>query len=491
MIYLGVPVILAFNADTGTLLGDNLVWTRIALVPALVLPGLWGAIFSSAVGSMLGAPRTLQALSGDRVVPRFFARSPLKTGESRIAIAVSAAIALAAVLLGDLNAVAPLVTMFFLTTYGMINLVAGLEKLIADPSYRPGLKVPWVASLAGALACFWVMFVINKAACVAAIGFELGVWALLQRRGMRAAWGDMRRGIWLSLARYALISLKELPRNPRNWRPHILLFAGDVQKRLELVRFASWLNQDRGVLTVCNLVEGDLDGDDESVLDQETDIDQLLHEEGLLAFSEVNVVRDFEEGVVNVAQANGMAGLASNTLMFGWSDYPDRLAAYFRVMRKVSRLRQSVIICRIAPRATFERTREIDIWWRGKQHNGDLMLLLAHLLSLNPAWAGAEITVKSIASSELSRQEIEDGLAQLLPAARITASTKVMLKPDDGSVLDLMREESREAEVVFMGLMQPDPGEELDYAHRLTELVEGFSSVVLVRNSGWFIGELV
>ena len=493
VVYLAVPVILAFNATPDALLSDSLVWTEVAVVPALVLPGLWGAIISSAMGSILGGPRTLQALAQDRIVPRFFGRRRLKTGESAVSIAVSAAIAVAAVLLGGLNAVAMLVTMFFLTTYGMANLVAGLEKLVADPSYRPSLKVPGAVSLAGAVACFWVMFVISAPGCVIAIAVELGVWGWLKRRRVRSTWGDMRRGLWMTLTRYALVQLHSLPENPRNWRPHLLLLAGDLQKRIGLLRFASWLNQERGIMTVCNLVVADRGGEENPpVLEQEEEMSAFLEERGVMAFSEVNVVDTFESGVVHLAQANGIGGVRCNTLMLGWTEDPQRMAAYFRIMRRVRQLRGlSIIICRLEARSTFEWKKRIDIWWRGRQSNGDLMLMLAYLLSLNPEWDGTSITVKSVASSETARDGIEKDLEKLIPRSRIPAESQVILKPPDQTVAQVMHEHSAEAELVFMGLLEPDPGTEVDYAKRLLEISEGFPSVVLVRNAGEFVGQLV
>lgn len=491
VIYLVLPVLLAFNATTDVLLNDPLVWLGIAAVPVLVLPGLWGAIFSSAVGSMLGAPRTLQALAEDSILPRWLTRMQLKGGESLVAIVVSSGIALIAVLLGDLNAVAMLVTMFFLTTYGMINLVAGLEQLIADPSYRPTLNIPWAVSLLGAAGCFWVMFVINPYACVAAVALEVSVWLWLKRRRMQGTWGDMRRGIWMSLARQSLLHLQHLPPNPRNWRPHLMVLSGDLHKRIEVLRFASWLNQDRGIMTVCNLVEGDLDGEDPLVLQQEEEMRHFLEEREIAAFSEVNVVDDFESGVVHLAQANGIGQLGCNTLMFGWTDDPERMASYFRIMRRVSRLNLSMVICRLSPRATFDWKKSIDIWWRGKHANGDLMLLLAYLLTLNHEWHDSQITVKSIASSETSRDAVEADLDRLLPSARIQARKQVILKPEGETVASIMARESAEAELVFLGLLEPDPGDEQEYGARLAEMTQSFSSVIFVRNAGEFVGSLV
>jgi potassium/chloride transporter 4/5/6 len=495
-IYLSVPIVLAFSADQASLTaigpGEKLLWMKIAIVPWLVVPALWGAILSSAVGSILGAPRTLQALAGDRVVPRVLARAREAGAPPLAAVAVSAGIALGAVLLGDLNAVAPVVTVFFLTTYGMLNLVAGVEKLVREPSYRPRVNVPSALSFAGALACFVVMFLISKLACVVAIVVEITLWLWLRRRAMSATWGDVRRGFWLGVARLALLNVRSLPEEPRNWRPNILVFSGNIWKRIELVRLASWLSQDRGIVTACNLIESDLERVGELAIEEKkAELRAALDGYGLTVFSNVSVVSSFETGVVDLAQSHGIAGLDSNTIMVGWSKDVERVTSYVRIMRQAARLRKSMLICRLAELDVEKRRKQIDIWWRGKQRNGDMMLLLAYLLTLNPEWRGARIAVKSIAVSELAKGETERSLAAMIPEARIAASVKVILKPEGRTVLDIMREESADADVVFMGLAEPAPGEEAAYAARLAEMIEGFATVVLVKNSSMFVGELV
>ena len=142
-VYLAAPILLAIAATPEELVANNLIWFDIAggLAP-LILWGLWGAIFASAVGSILAGPRTLEAIVDDRVLPSPLGNRLSMIDGPGIPLLISAALALVAFALGDLNAVAPLLTMFFLTTYGTVNLVAGLEQLSADPSYRPTLKVP-------------------------------------------------------------------------------------------------------------------------------------------------------------------------------------------------------------------------------------------------------------------------------------------------------------------------------------------------------------
>jgi amino acid transporter len=491
-VYLLVPFLLAISARTTPeeLAVPGVIWTSIAILgPWLVFPGLWGAILSSAFGSVLGGPRVLQALAADGLAPSFLARVS-RTGQPTVATWVAGGIALAAVALGGLNAVAQFVTILFLTLYVTINLAAGLESLVGDPSYRPTIKVPWFVSLLGSVGAIVVMFLINPLACLAAVVLESALFVYLRRRSMRKRWGDVRAGIWVALARWALLKLRQHELDPRNWRPQILLFAGDPGKRAGLVRLASWFNQDRGVVTVCRLLVGDLELLRE--VDRiEDEMDRELEEAGVVAFPEVDVVSDFETGVLDVAQANGIAGLHSNTIMFGWSRRRDRLESHLRIMRAMSYAGKNTIITRLNWAHEPGRDKRIDIWWGGLQNNGDLMLLLAHLLQLNPGWGDATICVRSIARDEQERQLQMEGLAKLLPEARIGAETEVLVKPDELTITEILHRISADADVVFLGLQEPEPGQESAYADRIRELADGLNTCIFVRSAGEFAGRLV
>ncbi len=493
-IYLTVPVLLVLGADGETLRNDPLVWTRIAPLGALlVLPGLWGAIFSSAVGSMLNAPRTLQALATDHLAPRRLAETERQGGEPKVGLIVTLVIALGAVFLGDLNSVAVVVTIFFLTVYGMVNLVAALETLSGDTSWRPRIRVPGLVSLAGALGCFGVMFLISPIASGVAIGVEVLLWLLLQRKKHSADWGDARRDFYEALIRWALLRLARRPMTARNWRPHVLVFTEQLERELDLVRFAYGFSQGHGVLTVARLVVGDLLDDQLALQRQTQGMQRVLDQAGLSAFAEVNVVRSVEEGIIDVAQANGMAGLESNTVLLGWPNDRGKLVEQLRVMRRLERLNKSVVIGR-ARGSAFPREgqrRLIDVWWGGLQRNGDLMLLFAHLLTRSPLWRAGRIRVLSLASNELMQKETERSLARLLDESRIDAEVRVLLKAKEQGLKEIIAEQSGAAEAVLLGLATPAAGEEEAYAGRLVELVERLPTFFLVKNASLFVGELV
>lgn len=495
LVYLIVPFLLTLAVGAEELQTDSLIWLKIAPLGAiLILPGLWGAILSSAVGSVLGAPRTLQAVVRDQAAGRGFREFVAGSKGAIVALALSAAIALVCVLLGDLNAVAQVVTMFFLTVYGTINVVAGLETLSGDPSWRPRFRIPWLVNIACGLACLWVMFLISPLASLAALAIELLLWLLFTRREQRATWGDARRGLYEAVLRWALIRLSRRTMSARNWRPHILVFVDDAQRKLDLIKFASWFSQNRGVVTVCELVVGDLLGDDLQVEERLQSIDELMLAEDLTVFAEVDVVDNVVDGIVDVSQANGIAGFASNTIVLGWPKEPKMLAEFLVTTRRLEQIRKSVVIGKINPQHLFpvrKPGREIHVWWGGLQQNSDLMLLLAYLLSRNSEWRGANLKVLCAASNDFAQQNTRRYLESMLQDIRIEAECDVFIRPEGASIAELIQDHSRGADAVFLGLAVPKAGDELKYVERLEQLAGDFPVVFFVKNSSLFVGHLL
>ncbi|MCZ6672068.1 MAG: hypothetical protein O7C75_03935 [Verrucomicrobia bacterium] len=182
IVYAGQILWLGKSAPRADLVGNALVMEEISAFGPLIYAGLWAATISSAIASLLGAPRTLQALAMDGVFPRFLAKKSGPKGEPRMALIVSGLLAAACIILGDLNLIAPIISMFFLATYGMVNLVAGIERWVANPSFRPTFKVRGIFSIAGAAGCMFVMFLWNPWASIAAAALMLGLYVFLTTR---------------------------------------------------------------------------------------------------------------------------------------------------------------------------------------------------------------------------------------------------------------------------------------------------------------------
>lgn len=492
VVYLALPFALVNGASSDALLNNPRVWTEVAAISWLVLPGMWGAILSSAFGAILSAPRTLQALSGDRLAPSRFGEVDEASGEPILGLYVSAAIALAACGLGSLDAVAKVVTMFFLTTYGALNLVACAEAIIGDPSFRPRIRIPWWVAGTGAVGCFVAMFAISPAASFAAVFIEFVIFVALSRRTLEATWGDARSGLLLTAARTALMRLRDATIEPRNWRPHIIVLTPDLERDIPVVRMANELAQHRGILTVCQLVAGN-----ESMHTRAEELEvrnrRLLQKSEIWdVFSEVSLVGDFDLGAVTVAQANGIAGLHSNTASLGYhDDGPEQLGRLFALVRRMDRIQKSSLIVRPKPVSNGQEGKKvIMIWWAGRENNGDLMLLLGHLLTTTAEWMDARIVLKSVVEDAEAKKERWNEFSNMGDDIRIDVSFDIMLR-GNSEIRDIIGEHSRRASLVMLGMHVPDVGEELEYAKRIQQLLDVLPNTILVRNSGPFRGRLL
>ncbi|NCG18470.1 MAG: amino acid permease, partial [Rhodobacterales bacterium] len=498
VVYIALPFVLVNGASREALLNDPLVWTTIAAGGFwLVMPGMWGAVLSSAFGAILSAPRTLQALATDRLAPQPFAEVDEETGEPVLGLYFSAALALAAVGLGSLDAVATVVTMFFLTTYGALNVVALLESVIGDPSFRPRIRVPWWVSLFGAVGCFIAMAAINPAVSALAVGIETVIFLVLSRRSLEATWGDARNGLLLTGARAALMKLRNARLDARNWRPHIIVFTTDLKRTLPVVRLADDLGQHRGIVTLIRLMVGDEDLHVQAEEQAKQDA-ELLRDAGIWdVFSEVNIVSDIDHGAVTVAQANGIAGLQSNTVCVGYhpkdGQGPEELARRLVLARRMDKMHKCTLLHRPgveAHRLPGER-RTVLVWWAGRENNGDLMLLLAYLMTTSRGWRNSRIVLKSVVENEEQAAQRRSEFNRMLPDIRIEVVVDIVIRGENEETRDIIVEHSRQAQFVLLGLYIPEVGKELEYAERLHSLLKELPTALLVRNAGDFRGGLV
>ncbi|MBN1968769.1 MAG: Na-K-Cl cotransporter [Candidatus Delongbacteria bacterium] len=496
-VYLSIPIILNYGASSSDLQSNQLIWTEVApLGMFIVLPALFGAIFSSAIGSVLNAPRTMTALSEDLIINNRKMRR-LFTGEKglRNNLFVTILIALSAVLIGDLNSIAPIVSMFFLTVYGMVNLVAAIESFSSATSWRPKFKTPWIINIIGFLGCMSVMFLISPLETLVAVIFEIVLYFLLVRSETRAKWGDARRGFWEAIIRKALINLSNSKVTPRNWRPNILLFLNEyTNKGEQMAKFASWFCLDKGLVSVFKILSGDIE--DCAYLRSKTykELKSYFDEKNITVFPEVAVVDDLSSGIIDISQANGFAGLESNTIMLGWSNKLEKVANLLSIIRKLETINKSVIISKISSYSTLlseKKKQIIHIWWGGLQHNGDLMLLFAHLLSLNTEWRNSKIQIISIIPSEFIRVTSYNNLRSLIEDSRIKAEPVILVNESGRSVFDIITEFSSDADVVFMGLKVPEIGEELQYSQTLEKFASKFDTLFYILNSSLFTGSLL
>lgn len=484
-IYIMVAVWFAYNSTTDQLITDNLAMQRIALFPQAILAGVWASTLSSALGSVLAAPRTLQAIARDNVVPDWMASQFGSKTEPRAAVLITGAIAIVIIWMGNLDFVAPVISMFFLNTYGMVNLAAAVEKLVDNPSYRPRFKIPWYVSLLGALGCYGAMFLINPLATVVAIVASYGVYFVLQSRQIERTWGDVRSGAWFALVRFALLQLENGPVHAKNWRPNIMVFTGQPHNRQQLVEFADWLSRSKGIVTFFQLITSPVDEQHDFKLTERArkHIRKYIDRNNMTAFAEAEIVDDFWEGVLMLAQGHGIGHVRANTILMGWSRKPQGRAHQIHRLRDLVRLRKSVLFLHYHTERGFGNKRRINIWWQGRGGNEDLMLLLAHFISQHRDWRGADIHMLRIIDTPDGVPNVQQHMRSVIDSARMDAQPVVIVAPKGQSIPQTITENSRNADLTILGLHVPPVADVEAYAERLESLVDAIGTVLLVRNA--------
>ena len=469
------------------LLLDN-AWLGLRVV---VIAGVFCATISSAIGSILGAPRVLQALARDRTLKVInpFAAGVGIANEPRRALVVTVVISAITLLLtarqkggGGLNLVASVVTMVFLYTYGMTNLAAFVESFGANPSFRPRFRFfHWGTGLVGALACVWTAVQINPGTAVLALAF-LGVLFLIAGRGdMVVSYGDARWGFTYQRLRNLLFSLEGMPVHPKNWRPTIMVLAGNPHARLSLITYARWLGMNCGIVTVASVLEGELAELAEEKREEQDRLSRFIADNELDVFAEVVVVRDFDRDLSVFLQAHSVGPIKPNVVLVGWARDDERLAPYFRHLRTVASLGKSIVIVIDRGMLLTKSKKRIDCWWRGQQ-NGALMVILAHLLMQNSEWARSDLRLLRQVDAADEVADARKELEQICVAARIEAEIAVPVSTRPFP--EVLREQSEDATLVFLGLNSPGVECERDFHRTTEEMLVNMPTTLMVYSSG-------
>ncbi|MEL6341899.1 MAG: Na-K-Cl cotransporter [Myxococcota bacterium] len=484
-VYIAIPIFLGYAVSQPELLrADPLIMARVSVFSPLIMAGLWGATLSSAMGALLGAPRTLQALARDKVIPPIIGVGYGDNDDPLLASAIAFGVALAGVLLGDLNLIAPVLSMFFLTSYGLLNLSSGLAALIGSPSWRPRFKVSWWLSLVGAAGCLLTMVMINVGATLLAGLVSGGVYLVMSRREQRLDFDDIRRGILMLVAQGAINNLDRSPPDERNWRPNLLVLSGSPQSRWHLVDLARALSTGRGLMTMAAVLPAQ-QATPARARQITASIRHFLDRKGVQSLVKVHIASAPLVGARELLAAYGFGPLVPNTLMMGTTSKPEHFVDYARLILLAHASYRNVIIVREAPE-DWEKTRtreRIDVWWGRKQSNAGLMLTLGYLLKTSPSWDGAQLVMRSIVDDPSEEAEALTRLKGFIETSRLQAAAEVTVR-SGGSIFETIRTASAGAGLVLLGMRAPTDGEQpepyADYYSSLIEHIDGLPPTALV-----------
>lgn len=424
IIYLILAFWIARTATENELLNNFNVMIDKAFFPPLVIAGVLGATFSSALASIIGSSRILFAMGQHQVVPKSEWLERLdKSAQPRNAMIVTGAMIFLSMLLRDLNAVAPLVTMFFLITYAMLNVVVIIEQQLGLISFRPLFTVhkliPWFGLVGSVVA----MFIINPTISLVSWALVIVVYGILSRRNLETKFEDVRSGLFTSFSEWAAKHTADIAlRQERAWKPNLLVPVTEVS----IVKGSYNLIKDiafpRGSAMLMGIGPDPKNGD---LKDQLELISTAYRRDNLFSSVAVMKTGNFAEGVNYGNQALGGAFFRPNIIFLSMLENEEVIADYSQIIYEARALEVGVILYLPHPKALLGQRQYVNIWVRNRgpawdlndgQRNPNLALLTAYKLKLN--W-NAEIRLITIINQEDEMKKAMDFLQEFMELSRL------------------------------------------------------------------------
>uniref|UniRef100_A0A8C1MMH1 Solute carrier family 12 member 5b n=1 Tax=Cyprinus carpio TaxID=7962 RepID=A0A8C1MMH1_CYPCA len=409
------------------------------VIGTLAWPSPWVIVFGSffstcgaGLQSLTGAPRLLQAIARDGIIPflRVFGHGKAN-GEPTWALLLTACICESGILIASLDAVAPILSMFFLMCYMFVNLACALQTLLRTPNWRPRFKFyHWALSLLGMSLCLTLMFLCSWYYAIVAMVIASCIYKYIEFCGAEKEWGDGIRGISLSAARYALMRLEEGPPHTKNWRPQILvLMSLDAEQNVEqprLLSLTSQLKAGKGLTIVGACVEG-------TYLNNQPQA-KLMEVEKVKGFSQVVISSNLRDATSHLIQAGGLGGLRHNTVLVSYpknwkqAEEHHRCRNFIEVVRETTAARLALLVPKniSAYPSNGERFTEghIDVWWI--VHDGGMLMLLPFLLRQHKVWRKCKIRIFTVAQMDDNSIQMKKDLMTFLYHLRFDAEVEVV-----------------------------------------------------------------
>ncbi len=445
------------------MINDQLIMSNIALWGPIIPMGLAAATISSALGSFMVAPRTLQAIGLDKVFPNrkvnfWVAKGTKQKNEPRNATIFTSLIALIFVLMGDVNAVTEVISMFFMVTYGSLCLISFLHHFAGDPSYRPSFKSKWYLSLLGAILCVYLMFKINTPYAIASIALMVVLYFYISiKSNTRKGMATIFQGVFYQLNRTIQVFLQKSEKDSaeEDWRPAVLCISAATFERYSAQEMMKWISHRYGFGTYIHFEKGYYSKEMKLLTEQK--LEKLIQ---TTAYSKSNVYLQtlvspsFTSAIAQAIQLPGISGKPNNMMFFefkkGEQEWLTDIVDNYSIMKTAT---YDVCILASSDKG-FGYKKAIHIWIRKEDYeNANLMILLSYIILGHEDWKDGEITIFAAFPIEDVKQE-QENLINLTSSGRLPISAKnIRVIPVD-TVSDrkaLINEYSADADLTLIG----------------------------------------
>lgn len=467
VVYMLLAYWVARSANTQELISNYNIMIDRSFWPPVVIAGVLGATFSSALASMVGSSRILFAMGQHHVlVGNKWLAFQNKIGQPRNSMMVTGILVFITMLLRDLNAIAPLVTMFFLITYAMLNVVVIIEQRLGLISFRPIFEVhraiPWIGLVSSVLA----MLIINPTVSLVSVAVVVVVYGILSRRNLETPFEDVRSGLFVSFAEWAAKHTAHLSkRQERAWKPNLLFPVEDPHAVKGVFSFLENIAYPKGSIKLLGIGH---ETDDRNLSQPLMNYSEAFQKRGVFSSWTVINTDRFADGVNFGNQALRGAFFKPNIIFLNLGADEMPINDYRAIIHEAIRLELGVLIYAPHFKSGFGQRQMINIWIRDRGPdwaiemdigNLDLSILVAYKLKRN--WK-AQIRLITVVHTSEDETNALNFMKELVDQARLP-SIEVLVKV--GDFRDSVQN-APTADLNIFGLVQ-DPS--FDFMHEMVD----------------------
>lgn len=461
IIYIAATFKLSLAASPEDLASNQLIMSQIALWGPIIPIGLVAATLSSALGSIMVAPRTLQALAEDSVfgvpvVNQWMGKVSGKNKEPRNGIMVTTALALFFVAIGNVDFVAEIISMFFMVSYGAICLISFFHHFAADPSYRPAFKSKWYFSLIGALMCFYLMFSMNAAYAFGSLSIMIVIYMIISRVNEdKNGLAKIFQGVIFQLSRTIQIFLQNADKDEVGWRPSIICISKNSFKRTADFDLLRWMSHSYGFGMYIHFIDEYLSR--ETNQKAKKDLQKMISTSVQLdsnVYLDTMISPSYTTAIAQAVQLPSISGKEGNMFLFEFSRMDGTGTTHITENIPLVRSVDFDICVLSSSERGFGYKRAIHIWINQSDYeNANLMILMSYIIMGHPEWEHAEIKIFAIFPAG-QMEEKKEMLEHLTKSGRLPIQAhniKVIAQTDEKSHKEIIAEESKFADMTIIG----------------------------------------
>lgn len=410
----------------------------------LITAGIFSATLSSALASLVSAPKVFQALCRDNIYPglHVFAKGYGKNNEPLRAYVLTFIIGLAFILIAELNIIAPIISNFFLASYALINFSVFHASLANSPGWRPSFKYynKWV-SLSGAVLCCVVMFVINWWAALLTNVIVLALYIYVSYKKPDVNWGSSTQALMYNQALSHCLHLTGVEDHIKNFRPQCLLMSGDPNSRPALVYLVHAFTKNVGLMICGHVRTGYRRPNHKEMMNEQVRYQRWLLKTQIKAFYTPVFAEDLRQGAQYLLQTTGLGRLKPNTLVFGfknnWRDGEMKdVETYINTIHDAFDLQYGVVLLRLKEGLDISHIQDEFLSTHEKTPGMKDLLVSINMKDFDSDSSKPSSKTTSCQSSPLIFRDTKSRPAHLSPADErlLTASQQFKKKQHKGTI---------------------------------------------------------